>query len=57
MIEKSFNSCTADELNLMVTWCNENLSPIKKWDCWYPVFYFMNDLEYTMFLLRWGHKS
>jgi hypothetical protein len=55
---KRFDSITFEQLREMVTWCQENLyhgghyEP--NWHAQYPTFYFQDEQEYTLFLLRWS---
>ena len=55
---KRFDSITLEQWREMVTWCGENLyhggyyEPM--WHVVYPSFYFRDEREYTLFLLRWS---
>lgn len=54
---KRFSRCPTDKWEDMVYWCEQNLSiPTRYTRTWhhrYPEFYFVNEQEYAVFLLRW----
>lgn len=43
--------CPTDRYHDMYLWCERNLQG--SWDHYYPSFYFRDDRDYTLFLLRW----
>lgn len=55
---KRFDSVSMAQWQEMVEWCYKNLyhgghyEP--NWGCQYPSFYFRDEKEYTLFLLKWS---
>ena len=54
---KRFDSLPLDDFYEMIAWCRDTLyhgghyEP--NWSVQYPTFYFTDEREYTLFLLRW----
>ena len=61
---KRFNGCPTSKWENMVHWCEETFNsrsgiyrpPLydRTWLQYYPTFYFRDEQQYTMFLLRWS---
>jgi hypothetical protein len=58
MFIKRFDGVSDQQWSAMIDWCMDNLyhgghyEP--KWTFVWPSFYFHDEREYTMFLLRWA---
>ena len=54
-----FDFLTIHERLIRANWCNDNLSPEENDGSWWVdgnTFYFRDDYDYLIFLLRWGSR-
>jgi hypothetical protein len=52
MIIHSMDNCSTDKFYNIYLWCQGNVQDL--WGHHYPNFYFNDEQDYTLFLLKWS---